>query len=402
MPLAGAKRKKIKSLKSQKSILPILTVAIITLLASIFLLLRGIINSSIFIPSISVSEIINDIPTQNTNNTLENISIPDIPILETFGSSIISPFQASTDKFAFFIVNGNESTKVFRLGNDRLKTLFITEYLIQEPRVYDNGNMSFIRNSSESNEIIIYDTELNSSNSVYKSEQSLMLATHYYDVVTDRFLFVEKDSFGIPILSYISSTGENKQRILRSDQIPLNAQIQYVSTNNIYFKKENNECVLLNVTDVSPTNFECKDIPQNMQGLIIENSNNTFSVYSQSSKSSKDIRLNTVEYIINSPFLIKNYILYIAQNKFNNQTQIKSYNILTDAEMILSSFPEEDMTNIFVVDGQLYGYTSTKVYLYSQRIIQNGELIFSNDGNWIEIFPDSPTIGLTLLNQKDQ
>lgn len=402
MPLAGAKRKKIESAKSRSSLLPILTVAIVALLASIILLLRGVINSSIFIPSTSVSDILNDNPTQNANNVLENISIPDISVTKTFGSTIASPFQASTKNFAFFIVNGNASSKVYRLGNDRLKTLFITEYLIQEPRVYDNGSMSFIRNSSESNEIIIYDIELNSQSSIYRSEKSLILVTHYYDSVTDRFLFIEKDSFGIPILSYISSTGEDKQRILRSDQIPLNAQIQYVNTNNIYFKKENNECVVLNVTDVSLINFACKDIPQNSIGLLLENANNVFSVYSQSSQSSKDIRLNTVEYIINSPFLIKNYILYIAQNKFTNETRVKAYNFLTDTEMILSSFPEEDITNIFVIDGQLYGYTASKVYLYSQKIIQNEELIFLADGNWIEIFPDSPAIGITLLNQKDQ
>jgi hypothetical protein len=402
MPLAGAKRKKIESAKSRSSTLPILTVAIVALLASIILLLRGVINSNIFIPSTSVSDIVKDNPAQNTTNVISNIVIQDIPILETFGSTINSPFQASTDKFAYFIVNGNATSKVYRLGNDALKTLFITDYVIQEPRVYDNGNMSFIRNSSNTNEIVIYDAELNASSSVYKSEQSFTLISHYYDLFTDRFLFVEKDSFGIPILSYISSKGEGKQRILRSDQIPINSQIKYVSANSIYFKNANNDCQLLNLTDVSLTNFDCRDIPQNTSGLILEDSNNVFSIYSQSSKSSKDIGFNTVEYTINSPFLIRNYILYIAKNKFINETRVKAYNILTDTEMTLANFPEEDIANIFVIDGQLYGYTASKVFLYSQKIIQTEELVFTSYGNWIEIFPDSPAIGITLLNQKDQ
>lgn len=402
MPLAGSKRKKIESIKSRRSNLPILTFAIVALLVSIILLLRGILNSNVFLPSTSVADIVQDNPTQNTTNSVEDISIQDIPILETFGTTIISPYQASTSQFALFIVNGNASSKVYKLGNDKLKTLFVTEYLIEEPRVYDNGNMSFIHNSAESNEIMIYDSILNTSNSVYESEQSFPILTHYYDLVTDRFLFIEKDSFGIPILSYISSTGEGKQRIMRSDQIPMNSHIQYVKENHVYFKDRSNMCQLLNLTNTSLTDFNCKDIPQNAQGLIIENINNAFSLYSQSSQSSKDIAFNTVEYNISSPSLMKNFILYLAQNKFTNETRIAAYNILTDSEYILSNFPEADITSIFVVDGQLYGYNASKVFLYSKKVLQSEEVILPADGNWIEIAPDSPAIGLTLLNQKNQ
>lgn len=401
MPLPNSKRKKIIKYEDKRLKIVISFITVLLFLGAVLLFIRGFIASNIFVPTVSVTDYIPPQPDANTITVPSDITIPDLSQIQSFGSNLQSSFIANTSKFALFVTNGNETSKIYKLGNDKIKTLFVTDHPIQNPRVYDTGSISYIRSTEESNDLILFDDATQSLGVIYTSEKGLILQSHYYDIQTDRFFIIEVDEFKIPILSYISSTKE-KVRLARTDQIPVASELLYIASDAIFIKSMDT-CYDFSTSEQTATRVDCWTIPVNAKGLVARQSALGLEIYSTVTQNSRQLDINTVSFAVKTVFTINNSVLYLAEHKFDEgNSYIGTYNVLNDAQELLVNLPPEPISEIFVVDYQLYAKARTSVFLYTKKIFQTDQPVLPSDGTWIKIPLDSPAVDMELLNQRDQ